>query len=103
MKRIFRVYKHTVSIVNETAIGMYQNLVGKKKGFLLESYDKNYDRYTLFGAEPEEMITSRGNALVIQRQGEEEVRQGNPLKRLKEYFSEFDIAPHSRDLPFYSD
>ena len=100
MKRIFRVYKRTVSIVNETAIGMYQNLVGKKKGFLLESYDKNYDRYTLFGAEPEEMITSRGNALVIQRQGEEEVRQGSPLKRLKEYFSEFEIRKDADGLNF---
>lgn len=100
MKRIFRVYKRTVSIVNETAIGMYQNLVGKKKGFLLESYDKNYDRYTLFGAEPEEMIISRGNALVIQRQGEEEVRQGNPLKRLKEYFSEFEICKDADGLNF---
>ena len=52
MKRIYRVYKKTVSIVNETATGMYRNLVAKKKGFLLESYDKNYDRYTFFGVEP---------------------------------------------------
>ena len=44
MKRIYRVYKKTVSIVNETATGLYRNLVGKKKGFLLESYDKKYDR-----------------------------------------------------------
>ena len=43
MKRRLRVYKKTVSIVNETAIGMYESLVGNKKGFLLESYDKNYD------------------------------------------------------------
>ena len=50
MKRTLRVYKKTVSIVNETAIGMYQNLVGNKAGFLLESYDKNYDRYTFMGA-----------------------------------------------------
>lgn len=46
MKRRLRVYKKTVSIVNETAIGMYESLVGNKKEFLLESYDKNYDRYT---------------------------------------------------------
>ena len=39
MKRRLRVYKKTVSIVNETAIGMYESLVGNKKGFLLESYD----------------------------------------------------------------
>ena len=39
MRRL-RVYKKTVSIVNETATGMYASLVGDKKGFLLESYDK---------------------------------------------------------------
>ena len=48
MKRRLRVYKKTVSIVNETAIGMYESLVGNKKGFLLESYDKNYDRLKLY-------------------------------------------------------
>ena len=46
MKRRLRVYKKTVSIVNETATGMYENLVGNNRGFLLESYDKNYDRFT---------------------------------------------------------
>lgn len=101
MKRRLRVYKKTVSIVNETAIGMYESLVGNKKGFLLESYDKNYDRYTFFGKEPEEIITSRGNALVIQHQdGTEEVRQGNPLERLKEYYSEFDIVKENEELSF---
>ena len=85
MKRIYKVYKKTVSIVNETSTGMYRNLVGEKKGFLLESYDKNYDRYTFFGKEPEEIITSRGDALVIRRNnGTEEIRQGKsrPLKNI---------------------
>lgn len=100
MKRIVRVYKRTVSIVNETPIEMYENLVGKKKGFLLESYDKNYDRYTLFGAEPEEIITSRGNALVIQRKEGEEVREGNPLMRLKEYYDEFEVRKDADGLNF---
>lgn len=100
MKRILRVYRRTVSIVNETSIGMYQNLVGKKIGFLLESYDKNYDRYTLFGAEPEEVITSRGNALVIKRANEEEVLEGNPLDKLKEYYSRFEIRNDADGLNF---
>lgn len=100
MKRILKVYKRTVSIVNETPIEMYENLVGQKKGFLLESYDKNYDRYTLFGAEPEEIITSRGNALVIQRKGEQEVRRGNPLNLLKAYYSEFEIRRDMDGLNF---
>lgn len=101
MKRIRRVYKKTVSIVNETAIGMYQNLVGSDTGFLLESYDKNYDRYTFFGAEPEEILTSKGNALVITKaNGETEVREGNPLALLKEYYSEFEILKENGELNF---
>lgn len=100
MKRILRVYKHTVSIIGENAVDMYENLAEKKKGFLLESYDKNYDRYTLFGAEPEEIITSRGNALVIHRAEGEEVREGNPLQRLKEYYSKFEIVKDADGLKF---
>jgi len=101
MKRIYKVYKKTVSIVNETSTGMYQNLVGKKKGFLLESYDKNYDRYTFFGAEPEEIISSEGKSLVItKRDGSREVREGNPLERLKEYYNEFEIRKDNDELNF---
>ena len=101
MKRRLRVYRKTVSIVNETATGMYENLVGKKKGFLLESYDKNDDRYTFFGADPKEIISSKGNALVIERaDGTKEVREGNPLERLKEYYDEFDIVKENRDSAF---
>ncbi len=101
MKRRLRVYTKTVSIVNETATGMYESLVGDKKGFLLESYDKNYDRYTFFGKEPEEIITSDGNALVITKNdGTREVREGNPLERLKEYYSEFEIVKDNEGLSF---
>lgn len=101
MKRRLRVYKKTVSIVGETSTGMYESLVGEKKGFLLESYDKNYDRYTFFGREPEAIITSRGNTLVITgADGSEEVREGNPLVRLKEYYSEFDIVKDNEELSF---
>lgn len=101
MKRILRVYKQTTSIVNESAISMYEKLAGKKEGFLLESYDKNYDRYTIFGAQPEEIITSRGDALVIRRGGMEEIRQGNPLERLKEYYNEFEIREETEGLSFH--
>lgn len=101
MKRIYKVYKKTVSIVNETSTGMYQNLVGNKKGFLLESYDKNYDRYTFFGAEPEEIISSKGNSLVItKRDGSKDVREGNPLELLKEYYNEFEIRKDNDELNF---
>lgn len=95
------VYKKTISIVNETPMEMYENLVGKKKGFLLESYDKNYDRYTFFGAEPEEIITSRGNALVITAaDGTETIREGNPLELLKEYYSDFEIVKDADSIHF---
>ena len=47
MIRNRKVFKKTVSIVNEKSTDMYESLVGDKKGFLLESYDKNYDRKKL--------------------------------------------------------
>lgn len=101
MKRIYKVYKKTVSIVDEKATEMYTNLVGDQKGFLLESYDKNYDRYTFMGAEPEEIVTSERNALVIiKKDGAVERRAGNPLVRLKEYYDEFEIHKEHEELPF---
>ena len=101
MKRIYRVYKKTVSIVNETATGMYRNLVGKKKGFLLESYDKNYDRYTFCGVEPEEIISSKGQSLVItKKDGTKDIRKGNPLVLLKEYYNKFEIRKDNEELNF---
>ncbi len=101
MKRILKVYKKTTSIINETPTRMYWNLAGDKKGFLLESYDKNYDMFTLFGAEPEEIITSRRQALVISRaDGSEEVREGNPHDLLKAYYDEFEIRKENDELAF---
>ncbi len=102
MKRVYRVYKKTVSIVNETSTGMYENLVGDKMGFLLESYDKEYDRFTLFGAEPEEIITSKGTeGLVISRRdGSRVEKKGNPLELLKEYYNGFEIRREEGDTGF---
>lgn len=96
-----KVYKKTVSIVNEKSTDMYENLVGSRKGFLLESYDKNYDRYTFFGAEPEEIITSKPGGLVVTRaDGSREEREGNPLELLKAYYSEFQIVKEDDELSF---
>lgn len=101
MKRKLRVYKQTTSIVNETTVNMYETFTGTKKGFLLESYDKNYDRYTIFGAEPEELITSKNNALVISKGKNQEIRYGNPKELLKEYYDEFDIQASEDGLSFH--
>lgn len=101
MKRILRAYKKTVSIVNETAIGLYEGLAGGKIGFLLESYDKNNGRYTFFGKEPEEIISSDKDSLVITcKNGDKKVKKGNPMQLLKEYYSEFDVRTDGTDLAF---
>ena len=37
MKRIRRAYSKTVSLIDETAVQIYQSFVGKRKGFLLRA------------------------------------------------------------------
>lgn len=38
--------------------------------------------------------------MIRQNNGTEEIRQGNPLERLKEYYSEFDIVKENEELSF---
>lgn len=99
--RNLHAYKKTVSIVKETSVGLYENFVGNKKGFLLESFDKNNGRYTIFGREPKEIIASEGNSLVITTSdGSREVREGNPMEQLKEYYNEFKVTKDDGELAF---
>lgn len=92
MKRIRRAYTKTVSIINETAVDIYHSFVGKQIGFLLESYDKNYDRYVFMGKDPEELISSGKDRLVIHRKdGNHTELSGNPMDLLKAYYSDFEI------------
>ena len=99
-KRVYRAYRKTVSIVNESAISMYQNLAAGRTGFLVENSDEDFDSFTLMGVDPEEIITSRDGHLVIRRRDGEEVCPGNPLDALKEYFSSFEIRTDQPHLPF---
>ncbi|MDE5966376.1 MAG: anthranilate synthase component I [Lachnospiraceae bacterium] len=96
-------YKKTVSIINETAVQIYENLVGKtNKGFLLESYDKNYDRYVIMGKSPEAYICSRADeALVVTYQdGSSEELPGNPMESLKRFYSRYEVERPDGDLAF---
>lgn len=101
MKKILKAYKKTVSIVNETAIQIYESLGSDKKGFLMESNDKENGRYTFMGVDPQYIIRSEGEALVIiDKNGQRDVRKGNPLDRLKEYFDEFEVTKEAEELEF---
>lgn len=101
MKKILKAYKKTVSIVNETAIQIYESLGSEKKGFLMESNDKENGRYTFMGVDPQYIIRSEGEALVIiDKNGQRNVRKGNPLDRLKEYFDEFEVTKEAEELEF---
>lgn len=101
MKKILKAYKKTVSIVNETAIQIYESLGSEKKGFLMESNDKENGRYTFMGVDSQYIIRSEGEALVIiDKNGQRDVRKGNPLDRLKEYFDEFEVTKEAEELEF---
>lgn len=98
-KQKLHAYKKTISIVNETAISMFEGISREKKGFLLESYDKNNGRYSFFGIEPEEIITSEKESLVIEkRDGTKQVIEGNPLVLLKEYYDSFEVTKDDGEL-----
>lgn len=87
--------------MNETAIGLFEGLSKDKKGFLLESYDKNNGRYTFIGTDPEEIITSKKNDLVIQkRDGTQIILEGTPVEQLKKYYSSFEVRTDGADIPF---
>lgn len=101
MKRIRRAYSKTVSLIDETAVQIYQSFVGQEKGFLLESYDKDNGRYVFMGKNPEEVISSRADGLAIKRaDGSETVLVGNPVDLLKEYYSDFEIRKDDEQLVF---
>ena len=101
MKRIRRAYSKTVSLIDETVVQIYQSFVGKKKGFLLESYDKNNGRYVFMGKNPEEVIKSKENGLVIEKaDGTTKELSGNPVDLLKGYYSDFEIRKDDEQLAF---
>ena len=53
------------------------------------------------GVDPQEIIQSDKDSLVITKSdGSREVRKGNPLVRLKEYFDEFEIIKDAEELEF---
>jgi len=100
-KRNLRIYKKTISIINETPIAVFESLGKENKGFLLESYDKDYDRYTFIGVNPEELIQSDKEGIVItKKDGTVEKIKGNPVDILKEYTSNFNVIKDSLELAF---
>ncbi len=101
MKEILKVYKKTVSIVEESGVDIYENLGTKKIGFLMESNDKEKGSFTFMGVEPEALIQSKKNALVItDKNGVSKTIEGNPIKLLKEYYDTFEIKTDGSTLEF---
>lgn len=102
MKRVLRAYKKSVSIVDETAIGLFKGLIKDgTKGFLLESNDKENGRYTFMGAEPEEVISSTKTGLIITKaNGTKLEKTGNPRELLKEYLDEFEVKKDLGEIEF---
>ncbi len=101
MKKNLKAYRKTVSIVNETSVAIFEAMGNEKISFLLESYDKNHDRYTIMGVEPEALIRSEKNSLVITgKDKSRKVLEGNPLELLKEYYSDFHVTKEDGELAF---
>jgi len=95
----YRAYKKTVSIVDESAISMFQGIAKDHISFLLESYDKNYDRYSFFGVDPKALVSSTRKGLLIQyRDGTKEEILGNPIDALKVLYNRYDVQKDPGEL-----
>lgn len=99
-KQILRAYHKTVSIVNETPVALFEGMAGEK-GFLLESYDKEYDRYTFFCNEPEAVLHSEDQKLIADyADGRREVLEGNPRELIREFYSRYEVKKGDVELAF---
>jgi anthranilate synthase component 1 len=100
-KRTLRVYRKSVSIVDESAVSIYKNLGADRIGFLMESTDKENDSYTFMGVDPEALIQSDKNSLVITySDGTKKIMKGNPLDSLKKFYSSFNVIKSESELEF---
>ena len=101
MKKRRKILTKTVSLIKRSAVSIYENYAGGGKGFLLESYDKNYDRYCFMGRDPEEIIRASDEGLeIVGRDGNRSFVVGNPLQLLKDYVDEYKVDQSHSDLFF---
>lgn len=84
--REYRLHCRCVPMTELSALDIYGNFTGDSCGFMLESYDEGYDRFTIIAKDPMFRITSEGMSLVIRESasGKEERITGNPLDILKD-------------------
>ncbi len=102
MEKMLKSYQKTVSIISEKPVELYENLSGGKIGFLLESYDREYDRFTLMGTEPQALVSSEGQSLVVRwKDGRMERWEGNPKDLLKDFYNSFHIDIEEKEPGFY--
>lgn len=101
MKKRKKILTKTLSLINRSAVSIYENYAGRGRGFLLESYDRNYDRYCFMGRDPEEMIRASADGLeFVGREGSRSFVRGNPLQLLKDYMDEYEVDQGHSDLFF---
>ena len=106
MKKIYKVYKKTVSVVDESPISLFNGIFKNKIGFLLESKERNEGQFSIMGVDPVELISSNDEGILIKRLEKtgkyesSEVRKGNPKDCLRDYMSEFEIEKVDYNLSF---
>lgn len=99
IKKELRAYEQIIPCDIDTPITLYDNYVGDKMGFLLESKEQPKGRYSFMSTNPDIVITAYGNHITIIKDGIEEKKEGLALEIVKDYIEGYDVINETA-VPF---
>lgn len=92
-------YTKVLSGDTETPITLFKKYVGKEKGFLLESYDTENNKFSFIAKKPRITLRGKDDEMVIVEEGSTQVKKGQLLQVVKEYLRKYKIH-NNTEYPF---
>jgi anthranilate synthase component 1 len=84
-------YTKVLSGDTETPITLFKKYVGKDKGFLLESYDAENNKFSFISKNPRAILQGKDNEITIIEEDAIQVKRGKLLDMVKEYLDKYEI------------
>lgn len=92
-------YTKVISGDTETPITLFKKYVEKDKGFLLESYDAENNKFSFISKNPSAILQGKNNEMTIIEKDTIEVKNGRLLDIVKDYLDKYKIN-NDTEYPF---